>query len=209
MSRSSDPRRAPRPAALFLAGFAVAAVAVVAAAAGPLASPAVAPGTAQPSAAPSAPPATPPPATRPPATPVPVTPTAEPSDPGTDAMPITIELETVDRSDVSVDIVDRTGSLVAAATGHPAEGMSAEGLAVVNLGANRLRLTWVDFGIDNRLALFVDEVDGHLRLAMIQPPPTAPTDAMGFDRVLDLTFDRAVDASDVEAILQDGLDTPG
>ena len=35
------------------------------------------------------------------------------------------------------------------------------------------------------------------------------TDAMAFDRVLDLTFDAPVSAADVEAFLQDGLDTAG
>jgi hypothetical protein len=193
MSRH-DPLGAHRPATLFIAGFALAAVAVVAIAAGPLARSAAAPEhSAPPSAMPSAP------AARPTA--------ATPSDaPG----PV-VDLRTVDDSDVSVSIVDRTGALVSAVSGQPGEGMSVEGRAldVVNVGERTLRLTWIDFGIDNRLTLFVDAVDGHLRLALIQPEPTGPADAMGFDRVLDLTFDRPVEAATVEAILQDGVDTPG
>jgi hypothetical protein len=152
-------------------------------------------------AAPASPSSTPPAASKPPAAPS--------EEPGRDAMPITVELETVDHHDVRVDIVDRTGSLTTAVSGTPAEGMSADGLEIRNVDADTLRLTWVDFGIDNALALFVDEVDGKLRMVLVQPPPKAPTDAMGFDRVLLVSFDSPVAARDVEAILQDGLDTPG
>ena len=32
---------------------------------------------------------------------------------------------------------------------------------------------------------------------------------MGEDRILELTFDRDISAAEVEAFLQEGLDTPG
>jgi hypothetical protein len=93
---------------------------------------------------------------------------------------------------------------------RPATASAGAGdIAVANVDARTLRLTWVDFPIDNRLALFVDQVDGHLRLVLVQPAPTGPTDAIGFDRELILSLDRPVDASTVETILQDGLDTAG
>ena len=216
MSRFHDLFGLVRPAGLAVAAIALTAVAVVA----------LATGSARPAAAqtnPSIPPASAP-ITAPAATPVvpasavpskaPVSsPTADPSaePPGKDAMPIFVELETFDRHDVSVDIVDRTGWLSTAVSGRPGEGASVEGytLHVANIDAQTLRLTWTDFAMDNQLALFVDDVDGHIRLALVQPAPAGPVDAMGADRVLVLTFDRAVDAASVEAILQDGVDTPG
>jgi hypothetical protein len=137
-------------------------------------------------------------------------PTLEP-DPGSDGMPIKVDLETENGADVYVDIVDRTGWLVGAESGTPAEGVSVEPYKVVveNVGENTLKLTWSDYPIDNALALYIDEVDGTLRLVLVQPEPRGPTDSVGSDRELILTFSSAVSADDVEAIIQDGLDTPG
>lgn len=42
----------------------------------------------------------------------------------------------------------------------------------------------------------------------IQPEPTGPTDAMGSDRELLLTFDGAIAVEDIEASLQNRIDTP-
>ncbi len=137
-------------------------------------------------------------------------PTLEP-DPGSDGMPIKVDLETENGADVYVDIVDRTGWLVGAESGTPAEGVSVEPYKVVveNVGENTLKLTWSDYPIDNALALYIDEVDGALRLVLVQPEPSGPTDSVGSDRELILSFSSAVSADDVEAIIQDGLDTPG
>ena len=44
---------------------------------------------------------------------------------------------------------------------------------------------------------------------MVQPAPTGATDAIGFDRVLILSFSQPISAAQVEAFLQEGLDTPG
>ena len=77
------------------------------------------------------------------------------------------------------------------------------------VGPTTLKLTWIDFPTDNALALYVDRVDGKLRFLLVQPEPTEPTDAIGFDRELVLTFAEPVSAGDVTTMLQDGLDTPG
>jgi len=214
MSRFHDPAGALRPATLSLAGLAIASVAVAAIAlnAGRPTGPSAAAAASQPVPRASAPAAVEPtPVATPIATPVatPKPTTTPETDPGQDAIPLTVELVTVDGHAVTVDIVDRTGSIVSAISGQPAEGASAEGLSVVNIDARTLRLTWVDFPIANRDALFVDAVNGKLRMLLVQPPPTATTDAIGFDRVLILKFDHPVDASTVEAMLQDGLDTAG
>jgi hypothetical protein len=144
-------------------------------------------------------------------TPTPARPVTGPEDAGTDAIPLAVDLDTFDGHAVSIDVVDRTGSISAAVSGRPGDGASVEAdtVEVTNVDARTLRLRWIDYPIANRLALFVDEDAGHLRLLLIQPEPIGTTDAIGFDRELLLTFDRAIDASTVEAFLQDGLDTAG
>ena len=103
----------------------------------------------------------------------------EPTDGGDDAMPLTVDLETADGHDVYVDIVDRYGLLESAESGHPAEGMSVEPytLDIENLDERTLKLTWVDFGIDNALELHFFQ-DGKV-LVMIQPDPESDVDARG------------------------------
>ena len=216
MSRFHDPAGALRPATLSIAGAAIASIAVAAIAlsAGRPADPSTAAAASLPPAASTAPAGADPtpiatPVATPVATPTPVPAATPETDPGTDAMPLTVELTTVDGHRVTVDVVDQTGSVVAATSGRPAEGASAEGLSVENVDARTLRLTWVDFPIANRDALFIEAVNGKLRFLLVQPGPTAPTDAIGFDRVLILTFDRPVDAGSVEASIQEGLDTAG
>ena len=153
-------------------------------------------------------PGSPAPSRAPVATPAPAA-TRDPIDDGDDAMPITVDLETADGHDVHVDIVDRYGLLESAESGHPAEGMSVEPytLQIENLDERTLKLTWVDFAIDNALALHFFQ-DGKV-LVMVQPEPDGDVDAMGHDRALILTFDEPIDADGMEGFLQGGLDTPG
>ena len=136
-------------------------------------------------------------------------PTPQPTDGGTDAMPITVDIETSTGNDVYVDIVDYGETLVDAASGTPSDGMSVEPytLKVENVDERTLRLTWVDYAIDNALTLYIyGQAD---RLVLIQPEPGQAVDSMGTDRQLILTFYHAVSADAVEAFLQDGIDTPG
>ena len=168
------------------------------------------PPSAAPTAAPVTPTSSPVPTAEPSNAPSPA-PTAEPSDGGNDAMPIRVDLTTATGADVYVDIVDRTGLLVGAASGTPGDGASVEAYTVnvENLDPTTLRLSWVDFPIDNALALYIDRVEDGYRFVLVQPDPTGPTDAMGFDRELVLTFAQPISASQVETFLQGGLDTPG
>src|SRR5688572_27957029 len=130
-------------------------------------------------------------------------------DGGSDAMPIKVDLRNATGADVYVDIVDTTGLLVGARSGTPGDGASVEALVAENLDATTLKLTWVDFPIDNALALYVDRHEGRLRLLLVQPEPSGPTDSIGFDRELILSFLEPISADEVETMLQDGLDTPG
>lgn len=195
-SLSPRPRRSGRPSAALGLGLAITALVLVACSSAAAADP-----------TPNDPTA-PAPVTTP--TPV-VTPVPAPSDGGFDAMPMTVDLENATGADIEIDIVDRTGTVIDAVSGTPGDGASVEPytLVVENLDDRTLRLTWVDLPIDNDLALFVDETSHGLRFVLVQPEPTEPADAMAFDRILDLTFEAPVSADEVEAILQDGLDTPG
>ena len=132
----------------------------------------------------------------------------EPTDDMVD-VPTVINLETADGHDVTVDLSEIAHLLDGAESGHPADGMSVEPytLSIENLDERTLKLTWVDFGIDNKLALYLFQ-DGKV-LVMVQPEPTTDVDAIGFDRELILTFKEPVSADDIEAFLQGGLDTPG
>jgi hypothetical protein len=136
-------------------------------------------------------------------------PTPSPPDGGSDAMPIKVDLRNATGADVYVDIVDTTGLLVDGRSGTPGDGASVEGLVAENLDATTLKLTWVDFPIDNALALYIDRHEGGIRLLLVQPEPSGPTDAIAFDRELILSFSEPVSADEVETMLQDGLDTPG
>ena len=134
-----------------------------------------------------------------------------PPDPTDDAVdvPSVISLETADGANVTVDLTEIVDHLDAAASGHPAEGMSVEPytLQLENLDERTLKLTWVDFGIDNELALYRFQ-EGKV-LVMVQPEPDGAVDAMGFDRELILTFKEPISADDIQGVLQGGLDTPG
>ena len=134
--------------------------------------------------------------------------TPEPNS-GDDAIPLMVDLETADGHAVYVDIVDRYGLLESAASGHPAEGMSVEPytLQIENLDERTLKLTWVDFGIDNALQLHFFQ-DGKV-VVLIQPEPNGDVDSMGFDRELILTFEEPISADEIEGFLQGGFDTPG
>ena len=153
-------------------------------------------------------PAAPAPSEAPVATPTPVA-TPEPTDGGRDATPLTVDLVTPDGHDVHVDIVDRHSLLESAESGHPSEGMSVEPytLKIENLDERTLKLTWVDFGIDNALALHFFQ--SGRTLVMVQPEPDGAVDAMGHDRELILTFKEPISADDLGGFLQGGLDTPG
>jgi hypothetical protein len=158
-------------------------------------------------------PATPVPATPVPATPVPATPvpaTPEPSDPGEDAMPINVVLDTADGSDVDVDIIDYPGVIEGGQSGSPAEGVSidVDDIDVQAVDARTIQLTWSDFAMDNDLTLYVYRTDTGFRLVLIRPEPTEAVDAIGADRQLLLTFEQDIDPADLVVEIQDGIDTP-
>jgi hypothetical protein len=155
-------------------------------------------------------PATPVPTAKPPApaTPVPTAkPSVKPSVPPVDAMPFTVDLETLTPHHVHVDIADLSGRLVSAVSGTPTASAPFDMyiLKVENIDARTLRLTWVDRPGDNALALYINEDAS--RFLMVQPEHDTQGDTILHDRVLILTFRDPISASDVEPFLQEGLDT--
>jgi hypothetical protein len=56
---------------------------------------------------------------------------------------------------------------------------------------------WVGLPRDEIVRLAITEIDGTVRLAFTQDAPPANSDALGFDRILELTFDGPVSSADV------------
>lgn len=156
--------------------------------------------------------ATPPVATPPVATPLPsapepskspaTRPTASPSD-----GPIRVVLESAAADHVTIDILDESGRVVRAESGHPGEGASVPTgkLVAENVDARTLRLTWTDIPGDNELGLYVNETAS----VMLVLQPDHDGDAMALDRVLIVEFDRPISADDFLLGVQEGLDTAG
>jgi hypothetical protein len=151
---------------------------------------------------PSVPPTTPP--SEAPTTP----PSDAPSDPPADGKTI-VDLENLTGHDVSVEIDDQTGSIVKAESGTPGDGMSVRwfDVKVENIDADTLRIVWVGLPGDEVAKLGVSYVDGKLRLRFVQGGPPPNSDATGYDRVLELTFDEPIRSEDVLTSVQGSLDT--
>jgi hypothetical protein len=138
-------------------------------------------------------------------TPTPV-PTATPSPTGpTAGGPLTVDLDVADDHDVSVSITDRTGTLQKAVTGQTGDGMSVRwgDWTAENVDASTIRLTWVGLPRDEALTLSIAKTGSTYRLKLVQAAPPKDSDAVGFDRVLVLTFDSPVSASDFEVTLEE------
>jgi hypothetical protein len=135
-------------------------------------------------------------------------PTAQPSSPPVDGS-TKVDLENLTGNAVSVVIADETGTVVDASSGKPGDGMSVRwfDVKVENVDATTLSLTWVGLPVDDEVALSISKNDGQYRFRMVQAAPPAQSDAVGFDRVLIVEFDAPVSADDVEATIQESLDT--
>lgn len=188
MNRSSFPSRSSLPVAVVLAMSAVLVI--------------VAGGVfgrgVDPSPAPSDAPANPPSM---PSSPQPtVVPTDDPAD-----GPIIVDLDNLTDHDVSVVIDDATGTLDGAVSGQPGDGMSVRWLdvKVENLDSKTLRVVWVGLPRDEQVQLSIAGDDGSYRLDFVQAAPPANSDAVGYDRILVLSFDTDVAADDVDVTFKE------
>jgi hypothetical protein len=192
MSRSTS-----RTIVALLAGVVLASVVALAANAAfgraPVPAPTPSP-TTPPTAAPSVPP------TAAPTTP----PSEEPSESPVDD-PATVDLEDLTGHDVSVVIDDESGLVVKAESGTPGDGMSVRwfDVKVENIDADTLRVVWVGLPRDEIVHLGVSNIDGGIRLSFVQDGPPINSDAIGFDRVLELSFDEPVRSEDVTTSVEE------
>ena len=106
---------------------------------------------------------------------------------------------------VTIDVTDGSATLTKATSGTPGDGASVEAfkLVVTNRTPTSLRLTWLGGPCDATNTLAIDAA--RRRLLLVQKE--CPGDAIATDRILDLEFATPVEAADLEAFLQDGLDT--
>ena len=143
------------------------------------------------------------PSVEPRATPTP-SPTIKPTDGRSDG-PIKVDLENLLDDDVSVVIDDQTGSLSGAASGIPGDGMSVQwfDVSVENLDAETVRVVWVGLPRDEELTLTISEANGRYRLVLVQAAPPANSDALGFDRILDLRFEAPVSTDDLDVTIEE------
>jgi hypothetical protein len=150
------------------------------------------------SPAPSTPVASPSP--RPAVTPGPTKdPAASPS-PAAPAL-IRVPLDIVDEHDVVAVIDDQAGWITTARTGTARDGMSVRWFDVVvrNLDETTIEVTWVGLPLDDEVGVFLGGESDGVTLHFTQKAPPIDSDAIGFDRVLVLSFDRPVDAGTVRA----------
>jgi hypothetical protein len=121
-----------------------------------------------------------------------------------------VDLENASGHDVSVSIDDETGTVVAARSGQPGDGMSVRWneVKVEQVDANTIRLTWEAFTRDEDIQLSVTKDGNDYRISLIQALPYPNTDAMGQDLILVLEFDGLVSAADVEATIESNNPRP-
>jgi hypothetical protein len=138
-----------------------------------------------------------------PASPAPL-PSSEPSDDPA-AGPLTVDLKNLTDHDVSVAIDDQTGALAGAASGQPGDGMSVRwhDMLVENVDADTVRIVWVGLPRDEQLTLSITGQAGAYALRFVQAAPPANSDAIGFDRILDLDFAAPVSPGDVKVTIED------
>jgi hypothetical protein len=128
-----------------------------------------------------------------------------PAAPGAEVLHVPLANST--GNELFVDVTDASGLVQDAESGTPGDGASVEPYTVLvtNDDATTLRLTWTGGPCDAVDSLSIDDTGRNLLLV----EPECPGDAVAFDRILVLHLSSPVDAEEVRAVLQDGLDTAG
>ena len=114
--------------------------------------------------------------------------------------PIRVGLRTAASATITIDVTDRTGTLVDARTAPPVAGGSqpAGTVAVENIDEQTLMLTWTGGACDIAYTLTITSVSA---MTMEMPPCTG--DTLAIDRRLLLQFDRPIDGSAVDVTVID------
>jgi hypothetical protein len=121
--------------------------------------------------------------------------------------PLHVDLANATGHDLSIDIQDESGRVVKASSGTPGDGASVawRELRAENIDARTLRLTWTGMPGDDHLGLYVDEAAKVILVLQSE----RDGDAIAFDRVLVVEFDRPISANALTLGVQEGLDTIG
>jgi hypothetical protein len=129
-------------------------------------------------------------------------PTERPSEqPGDDLI---VDLDNVTGHDVTARIADESGALVGATSGTPGDGMSVRWYEAIveNVDDRTLRIVWVMLPMDGEVGVAISTAGDGIALHLVQPQPPDQSDAVGFDRVLVLAFNRPVDAGSVSVTIE-------
>jgi hypothetical protein len=134
-------------------------------------------------------------------------PTAKPTSTGTagPSSPIHVALNQATAKVVTIDVTDGSGTMLVATSGTPGDGASVEPykLVVANDNPTTLRLTWVGGPCDSANSLSIDPT----RRQFLLVQPECSGDSIVSDRILVITFSQPIVAADIQASIQDGLDT--
>lgn len=120
-----------------------------------------------------------------------------------------LDIRNLTDHDVKLHVTDATGKVVSLRSGTPGDGMSVRwfDVKVENVDATTVRVIWVGLPRDEVVQLGISAADGGYRLRFVQAAPPANSDAVGFDRIVEIAFDEPVRAADVRATIQESLDT--
>jgi hypothetical protein len=113
---------------------------------------------------------------------------------------IVIKLSNATGHAVTASVRDTSGRLAAATSGMPGGGMSVRWgeIVVRNVDARTLSVTWVGLPTDDeKVHVAVSREGARYVVDIVQKGPPQNSDAVGYDRVLLLTFDQPVSAADV------------
>lgn len=110
------------------------------------------------------------------------------------------DLDIATSHDVSVVIDDETGRVSGAGTGRAGDGMSVRWFdsIVEAIDDDTIRITWVGLSQDDEIGITVSQDGDTVIVAIDQAAPPANSDALGHDRVVEISFDGGVAAGDVE-----------
>jgi hypothetical protein len=110
------------------------------------------------------------------------------------------DLDIVTPHDVSVIVDDQTGRVRDASSGSAGDGMSVRWFdsIVENIDDDTVRVTWVGLPQDELVSVTVSPDGDEIVVVIDQGAPPANADAMGHDRVIELSFDGPVAAEDVD-----------
>ncbi|TAK01551.1 MAG: hypothetical protein EPO36_05065 [Chloroflexota bacterium] len=135
-------------------------------------------------------------------------PTVEPTDgPATPAPDGTVVVDLANATDhaVTARIIDESSVLASAESGQPGDGMSVRwhDSLLENVNEMTLRLTWVGLPFDDTVEISITGSAEDLELTIVQKGPPIDSDAVGYDRVLNLTFSEPVRSEDVSINIED------